>query len=529
MGRKNFIFEITAFFFEITVSAFPATGETKINESEGSGLFIDSRPSQSKVYIDGIERGLTPLTLTDISPGVHALRTTKDRYNDWSELITVPENGRLEVFIELDPSAGTIAVNVTLDGDETDRPFEPRVFLNGVRTEGTEFTAGTGRQTVKVSAFGWEDAQKSVNVVRNEKTVIDFTIKEAVFALGGLRLSRASFNPGGGPQSALTVDFTVNAPGSGRFVVLDKAGKEVFSAMLGKFRQAEQRYVWDGKDAGGVILADGDYTLLIEAECRAVKDILSFTARLDSSLDEKPLSLGSAQPGLFFVQDSQAGTKGSFQIEAGVTGGKPPGETERFGSLPFAAGFCFTPAKHWQFSAALNLRPGKEGGAGFSAAAGAKMEILRQSGFAPGLAATITYGFVEGGFESAFGIKTGLTLNVPLSWRIGRRLSLYLSPGALWTGKNGFPRERLPRFVQSGGILYSFRIVSIALSSQIITAPETGHGDSLEIEDFCPAAFSVELRFSPPASNLSISLRGGAFQDPDGGGGFGGLSMGAFF
>jgi hypothetical protein len=48
----------------------------------GSGLVIRSDPSHAQVYIDGIERGYTPLTLGNFAKGDYGIRIRKEGYED---------------------------------------------------------------------------------------------------------------------------------------------------------------------------------------------------------------------------------------------------------------------------------------------------------------------------------------------------------------------------------------------------------------------------------------------------------------
>jgi hypothetical protein len=502
----------------------PLGAETRIVETAGSGLVIESMPTAAKVFIDGIERGLSPLSLEGLSPGVHTLRITKDWYNDWTARITVPALGRLEVFVDLSPATGTIAVSITEEGN--DFSDDAYIFLNGIETSGREFRAHEGWRTVKVSAFGWQDAQKSVFVVRNERIILDFDLKRAVFKLDGPHISRSVLNPAGsGAQGTLVVDFTVSAPGTGRFVVLDEEDNEVFSAPLGEFERTAQRYVWDSRDKNGEMLKDGVYRIHIAAEGYdgAALSSVPLTIRVDSTLDETPLSLGSGLAGLFYVPVPDAQTRGDFQIETSIVLGKPPGENRGFDTLPFSVSLSLSPVDRWQLAAAVNMRPNKDGAVGLAAAGSVKREFLKSEGFVPEAAVIIAYGWVKSSFISAFGIKSGVQLNVPFSWRLGRRISLHIAPAVLWTGRDGYPREPIPRVAASGGLLCRFRLFSAALSFQTINTL------AADVEEFCPAAISAELRFMPPRSNLNLGLLAGGFFNGDNRGGYGGFSIGVLF
>jgi hypothetical protein len=510
--------------FICLASALPADAETKILTTEGSGILIESLPTAAKVYLDGIERGLTPLSIDNISPGVHTLRVTKEWHSDWSARIAVSARERLEAFIELTRLMGKVTVNTTAPHEfyGKEEAFEPHIFLDGVEQNGHEFVAAAGWRTIKVSAFGWEDAQKQVFIGDKEEAALNFELARSLFTLSNMRISRSAFNPSAmGARGIITVDFTVNAPGSGRFKVIDGMGNEVFVSALNGFRQPVQRCAWDGRDSGANILKDGDYKIKIEAEDSENKERseLSAAARIDSSLDDQPVTLSSAQPGLFFVNAAAAQSKGSFQIETSIIAGKPLGETTPFDTILFAAALCFTPLTSWQFSAAVNIRPDKDGTASTSAAGTAKKELRKPAGLMPGIAAALSYAWVKDGFESAFGMKSGIQAMIPFSWRAGRILSLYFTPTALWTGKDGF----LPRIVISEGLLCSFKLFSAGLSVQSVIPLEA------DLDGFSPAALSAEFKFTPPASNLSIGLQTGSFFNNDDTGVYGGFSIGAFF
>jgi hypothetical protein len=411
--------------------------------------------------------------------------------------------------------------------------------LDGVEVKGREFDAEAGWRTVKVSAFGWEDEQKTIFIGSDKSVTINFELKRAAFTLDGLRVSRAVFNPYAmGARAFVSIDFSVNATGSGRFKVLDSADNEVFLSIFDEFRQANQHYSWDGRDSGGEILPDGVYTVKIEAKGGENGESLSLSApvEIDASLEDTPAALGSALAGMVLVPFAASQPKGSFQIEAGIIIGNLPDVSVPANALLFSAAFCFTPLDTWQFAAAINIRP-DENGASVSAAAGSvKKELCAPAGLVPGIAAAVGYGLATGGgvsgdagysgLESAGGIKSGLQAAVPFSWRAGRHASLYLAPSALWASEDGALREPLPWIVLSWGAMLHFGPLSAGASAQYPIATREG------IEGLYPA-MAAEFRFNPPRSNLSVGLQSGVFfADAGNGAGVyvsGGMFIGMFF
>ena len=56
-----------------------SSGET-ISLEKGKGVTVISTPNQAEVFIDGVSKGLTPLTISDISSGEHQFLISRDNY-----------------------------------------------------------------------------------------------------------------------------------------------------------------------------------------------------------------------------------------------------------------------------------------------------------------------------------------------------------------------------------------------------------------------------------------------------------------
>ena len=52
-----------------------------------------SEPSESKVFVDNVDRGQTPLTLTNMVPGKYQIRLVKDNYEPEMIEVKVEEAG----------------------------------------------------------------------------------------------------------------------------------------------------------------------------------------------------------------------------------------------------------------------------------------------------------------------------------------------------------------------------------------------------------------------------------------------------
>ena len=72
----------------------PATG----------AIAVSSSPSGANVYLDDTYKGITPLIITDVSPGTHTIEVKLEGYQDWSTSVQVTAGGTASVPASLTPS-----------------------------------------------------------------------------------------------------------------------------------------------------------------------------------------------------------------------------------------------------------------------------------------------------------------------------------------------------------------------------------------------------------------------------------------
>jgi len=69
------------------VMTLPGSPGTTILPSGTGSLIIQSTPTGANVYLDGEGRGMTPLTLSNVTPGTHRLLLTYSGYSDYKETV----------------------------------------------------------------------------------------------------------------------------------------------------------------------------------------------------------------------------------------------------------------------------------------------------------------------------------------------------------------------------------------------------------------------------------------------------------
>jgi hypothetical protein len=92
-----------------------ASVSATLTVSTGS-INVRSTPSGATIVLDGITKGTTPASLTEISVGSHTLVLKKNGYNDYSTPVTVSPGKTASVSATLAVATGTISANSTPPG-----------------------------------------------------------------------------------------------------------------------------------------------------------------------------------------------------------------------------------------------------------------------------------------------------------------------------------------------------------------------------------------------------------------------------
>jgi hypothetical protein len=539
----------------------------RFEELEGRGLLVRTRPAGARVFIDGLERGLSPLSLDTLVSGAYRVRLLKEGYEEREFSVHILTGSRLNVSIELKETRGLALLLIRREGTPA-YPFSPEIFVDGllftnwtplrrepedVRPEGRDAegsakgavpeTSGytlplpPGRHSLRAASFGWEEAGVDILVRPGETVSLELTMKPATFRLlPGGGPGRPRFNPASpGALGYTDYRFGVSAPGAGIFRVLDPEGREVYSEALPPFTRSSQQIVWNGRDSRNRPLPDGDYTLVIEAAPGLSGEAapapggipeewrIRVPVSIDSSLTHYPLSLFGAVSGLLFAPLPLTLPRGSFQVEGNILFGQLPNPAGdgAFSSLPFEAGFRFAPLDGLEFAAALEAIPASGGAAEWGFSLSPKWRFLS----AGPLDAAVAAGFSWSGDMDLSPRRGGASLHLPLAWNPVSPFSLILGPGLYWRQW----REGSPRILLGAGALYRFAGFSAGLSLRQEYRAHKASGDEEEGEGPVVLLWAAELKWQPPRTNLVLTLLGGLRYWAGEKAGFGGLGLGAVY
>ncbi|MDR2073183.1 MAG: PEGA domain-containing protein [Spirochaetaceae bacterium] len=489
-------------------------------EVEGSGLFIGSDPPGARVFINGIERGLTPFAIQSMQTGEYNIRVSKDGYVDRRFKVVIRKQNRVEVSVTLEESRGQVLIEIRKDpAAPSSLALSPRILVDGIRVNegavsGTEqsLSLPAGWRAVTVEAFGWERISKSIYVREGLVQKLEFVLKPAIFALYNPALKKNRVNPENpGKLGTAELNFTVTGPGGGILEIADPGGTVVYTQTLGPFTGWHQQALWNGRDAYAARVPDGEYRirLIVWGEGNEDRQTAELPVQIDSFLELRPLSLGSGSPGLLWASSPELLPVFSFQIDGSILGGKPLGQGAWEG-VPFAGGFrvSFTGTVEGTFT--FNLDPefsgGIKGGAGAAVKWMFKNPSRQEASFfeRTGAAVELSYGWAQSGPYTAFGMGTGAALRLPLSYRFLDLpvFDIFLSPRFLWAGERGYPGSIAPWLGAEGGIYLARGSFAGGLSLRWDYAlPGTENPGS------GPFVSALEFKFFP--SNQVLSILGG--------------------
>ena len=129
------------------------------------------------------------------------------------------------------------------------------------------------------------------------------------------------------------------------------------------------------------------------------------------------------------------------------------------------------------------------------------------------MAAELSYGGATAGSYTAFGMGTGLSLRLPLMYRLLQGTSergmysfdLLLSPLIMWASEKGYPDSFAPHLGIEGGALFSYGNIASGLSLRWDYDTHSHHSG--------PFVSALEFKFFP--SGFVLSFSGGFWYLPN--------------
>ena len=488
---------------------------------------IETNPSGVTVFIDGRERGTTPLTITNMAQGDYLVRLERDGYETRTFNVTVFDTGRLNVAVKMKELQGFASITIRRDPASSQAlPFEPHITAssqgffeswNDFSSDNSVLLALPARvNTINIRAFGWESVMMPVLIEENVTAALNIVMQPAQMKIERITQLRTRFNPLRSTSYSINIiRFQVTTYGSGTMTVFDSDNLAIYTEELQQFDNPFRSIVWDGKDADGNIVPQGIYTITIEAKAlneyshREMQSVsASIQTEVNYSLNVLPLSIESGSAGLSFSPlPSVLKFINNYQINAGLSY-----DTDGF---PFKIGLRLLPFNRFELATIFCVNPllNRENII-WSISGSAKYNILNGTGSVPvAFSLGASYEWATGEYENNLSAGRGIGFFAPLSLELAN-FSIVLSPGAFWRG----PENAVPDFQLSAGVLYRAYLFNAGISARY-------EFDFNDINNSRLLA-GAEVRFFPEPSFVFYALQGGIIMRGDNLKGYGGIGVG---
>jgi hypothetical protein len=509
-------------------------------ETSGFGLEIHTNPSGVKVYIDGTERGLTPVFIDNPDTGIHYIRLSLDGYKERILSVNLFNTSRLIVSIKMEEIRGFAFVSVFREADSPEKlPLNPLIYakvpdeilLPIIPSNDNKILLSlpVGYNTIKVRAFGWNDSSITVLVNEDVTVPVDFFMKPAVFKVDNFTQSRKRFNPMNPGNLGITeYRFEVTTPVTGTFKILDTNSNVVYEKQFEQFNTWTINITWDGKDSAGISYPEGIYYVQIEVSAvpefvqeKNESILLKLKTEISFSAAIFPLSVEGGISGLVFAPLPNVLPQGSYQFNANLNFGnflmpKNLQNEEMKFCFPFNIAMRISPFNRFELTTVFNLLPYLKNLAGWGVSGSVKYNILDGSGSVP-LAFSLGTSFFWTSRNSEYPLSPGhgAGFYMPFSVEL-TDFSIPFCPAVYWYGYE----EITPQVLLSTGVLYRSGWITAGLSTRY----------ELDFKENAKSRLltGIEACLFPPPSNLFFTFQSGIiFQQNIGW--FGGIGIGLIY
>jgi len=97
------------------VAGSPSYVNAVLTPISGSGTIIaSSNPAGANVYLDGMDKGISPVTIAGVSSGFHTISFTKTGYTDASRTVTMAAGQTVDITVDLTKTGGDWLNTTTL-------------------------------------------------------------------------------------------------------------------------------------------------------------------------------------------------------------------------------------------------------------------------------------------------------------------------------------------------------------------------------------------------------------------------------
>tara|TARA_B100000965_G_scaffold406712_1_gene447470 strand:+ start:1318 stop:3465 length:2148 start_codon:yes stop_codon:yes gene_type:complete len=145
-------------------------------------LYISSNPSGANIFLDGVNKGTTPLSLKYLEIGDYLLEVKYDNYEEYLETVAVEYNYDKKIKVDLDPLPAKVRFFST--------PSDAMVYLDGsyignTTSSGLLYKVSPGEHTVTMKIDKYYESDDSFNSLAGGNNTIDLTLRKMPKGVSG--------------------------------------------------------------------------------------------------------------------------------------------------------------------------------------------------------------------------------------------------------------------------------------------------------------------------------------------------------
>ena len=144
-------------------------------DNTGTGLYVMSTPASANVYLDGVQKGKTPLMFRDITNGSHSIRMILSGYADWEETVEAPTGGIKTVSAILKETGTDMHQGLSISSN----PGGAKIILDGLEKGVTPKILNTiapGIHILEIEYTGYNSWKSTIDVPETNIKVISINL-----------------------------------------------------------------------------------------------------------------------------------------------------------------------------------------------------------------------------------------------------------------------------------------------------------------------------------------------------------------
>jgi len=144
-------------------------------------LSVRTEPAGARVTVDGVSRGLSPVTIGDLLPGPHSVALDSDS-GSAKQTVTVEAGVTASLVVQLTPQGVPLSGWISVSAPEAVQLYEDGRLIGSSQTEQLMVPAGTHQLSIVNEALGYQST-RSVAVAAGKVAAIKINFPKGTIAV----------------------------------------------------------------------------------------------------------------------------------------------------------------------------------------------------------------------------------------------------------------------------------------------------------------------------------------------------------